>query len=209
MAKGINDAIVDFLRRPVTSVLGDEEDESVVDARRTVTAWIVDIAQDPTSRGFLVEKLQVALEGTGARTWGEVLDKMPSDHVDEWLVSGARSEAAETLLRRGGHPPLVEPAGSTHRNARELAPRGIREQAGAGDERPGLGDGSKPRSPRSSSKSTSQAGSNRRSWIFHRRRWKTWCGKSPIRSSASSFGSAIYWAVIIGTALVILNLILS
>ena len=98
MAKGINDAIVDFLRRPVTSVLGDEEDESVVDARRTVTAWIVDIAQDPTSRGFLVEKLQVALEGMGARTWGEVLDKMPSDHVDEWLVNGARSEAAETLL---------------------------------------------------------------------------------------------------------------
>ena len=99
MAKGINDAIVDFLRRPVTSVLGDEEDESVVDARRTVTAWIVDIAQDPTSRGFLVEKLQVALEGVGARTWGEVLEKLPSDRVAEWLVSGARSEAGETLCR--------------------------------------------------------------------------------------------------------------
>ena len=99
MAKGINDAIVDFLRRPVTSVLGDEEDESVVDARRTVTAWIVDIAQDPTSRGFLVEKLEVALEGVGARTWGEVLDKLPSDRVAEWLVSGARSEAAQTLCR--------------------------------------------------------------------------------------------------------------
>jgi uncharacterized membrane protein YheB (UPF0754 family) len=99
MAKGINDAIVDFLRRPVTSVLGDEEDESVVDARRTVTAWIVDIAQDPTSRGFLVEKLEVALEGAGARTWGEVLDKLPSDRVAEWLVSGARSEAAQTLCR--------------------------------------------------------------------------------------------------------------
>jgi uncharacterized membrane protein YheB (UPF0754 family) len=99
MAKGINDAIVDFLRRPVASVLGDEEDESVVDARRTITAWIVDIAQDPTSREFLVEKLQGALEGVGARTWGEVLEKLPSDRVAEWLVSGARSEAAETLCR--------------------------------------------------------------------------------------------------------------
>ena len=99
MAKGINDAIVDFLRRPVASVLGDEEDESVVDARRTVTSWIVDIVQDPTSRGFLVEKLEVALEGVGARTWGEVLAKLPSDRVAEWLVSGARSEAAETLCR--------------------------------------------------------------------------------------------------------------
>ena len=99
MAKGINDAIVDFLRRPVTSVLGDEEDKSVVEARRTVTAWIVDIAQDPTSRGFLVEKLEVALAGVGARTWGEVLERMPSDRVAEWLVRGARSEAAETLCR--------------------------------------------------------------------------------------------------------------
>ena len=99
MAKGINDAIVDFLRRPVTSVLGDEEDESVVDARRTVTAWIVDIAQDPSSRGFLVEKLEAALEGVGARTWGEVLEKLPPDRVAEWLVSGARSEAAQTLCR--------------------------------------------------------------------------------------------------------------
>ena len=99
MARGINDAIVDFLRRPVTSVLGDEEDQSVVDARRTVTTWILDIAQDPASREFLVEKLQVALEGVGARTWGEVLAKLPPDRVAEWLVGAARSEAAETLFR--------------------------------------------------------------------------------------------------------------
>ena len=99
MAKGINDAIVDFLRRPVASVLGGEEDESVVDARRTATAWIVDIAQDPTSREFLVEKLEVALEGVGARTWGQVLEKLPPDRVAEWLISGVRSEAAETLCR--------------------------------------------------------------------------------------------------------------
>lgn len=99
MAKGINDAIVDFLRRPVASVVGGEEDQSVVDARQTVTEWIIDIAQDPTSREFLVEKLEVALEGVGARTWGQVLEKVPPDRVAEWLVSGARSEAAETLCR--------------------------------------------------------------------------------------------------------------
>jgi uncharacterized membrane protein YheB (UPF0754 family) len=99
MARGINDAIVDFLRRPVASVLGGEEDESIVDARQTVSAWIVDIAQDPTSREFLVEKLEVALEGVGARTWGQVLEKLPPDRVAEWLVSGARSKAAETLCR--------------------------------------------------------------------------------------------------------------
>ena len=99
MAKGINDAIVDFLRRPVTSVLGGEEDESVVDARRTVTEWILGVAQDPSSRGFLVEKLEVALDGVGARTWGEVFENLPPERLAEWLVSGARSEAANTLCR--------------------------------------------------------------------------------------------------------------
>ena len=99
MAKGINDAIVDFLRRPVASVLGGEEDPSVVDARRTLTGWFVGMAQDPTSRGFLVEKLEAALDGMGARTWGEVFEKLPPERLAEWLVSGARSEAAETLCR--------------------------------------------------------------------------------------------------------------
>ncbi len=99
MAEGIRDAIVDFLRRPVTSVLGGEDDESVVDARGTVAGWIVGIAQDPNSRGFLVEKLEVALDGVGARTWGEVFDKLPPERLAEWLVTGARSEAAERLCR--------------------------------------------------------------------------------------------------------------
>ena len=99
MARGINDAIVDFLRRPVASVLGDEDDEAVVEARHTIAVWIVGIAQDPTSRAFLVEKLESALEGMGARTWGDVFEKLPPERVAEWLVSGARSEAAETLYR--------------------------------------------------------------------------------------------------------------
>ena len=99
MAKGINDAIVDFLRRPVTAVMGGEEDESIVDARRTVTTWIVGVAQDPSSRSFLVEKLEVALDSVGAQTWGDIFEKLPPERLAEWLVSGARSEAAETLFR--------------------------------------------------------------------------------------------------------------
>lgn len=99
MARGINDAIVDFLRRPVVSVLGEPDDESVVLARRTISAWIVELAQDPISRGFLVEKLKIGLEGLGVRTWGEVFERLPPERLAEWLVSGARSEVASTLFR--------------------------------------------------------------------------------------------------------------
>ena len=99
MAQGINDAIVDFLRKPVASVLGGQDDPSVVDARQTLTGWFVGIAQDPASRAFLVEKLEGALDGMGARTWGEVFEKLPPERLADWLVGAARSEAAETLYR--------------------------------------------------------------------------------------------------------------
>ena len=99
MARGINDAIVDFLRRPVVSVLGAPDDPSVLDARGTIVGWFVGLAQDRASRSFVVEKLKVALDKMGARTWGEVFEKLPPDRVAEWLVAGARSEPATTLYR--------------------------------------------------------------------------------------------------------------
>ncbi len=97
MAKGVNDAIVDFLRRPVSSVLGEPDDPSVLDARETLVQWLVGIAKDPATRQFLVEKLESGLEKAGARTWGEVFEKLPPDTITEWLLKGARSEAARAL----------------------------------------------------------------------------------------------------------------
>jgi uncharacterized membrane protein YheB (UPF0754 family) len=103
LSRGINDAIVDFLRRPVTSVLGTFEDESVVEARHTVTLWLVGIAKDEDTRKFLVEKLESGLKSAGARTWGEVFEKLPPDTITEWLVKGARSEAADGLYNDAAH----------------------------------------------------------------------------------------------------------
>lgn len=97
MAKSVNEAIVDFLRRPVRSVLGEPGSASVADARETLSAWIVGMARDPQTRGFLVEKLQEGMEKVGGRTWGEVLRNVPTERVAGWLVEAARSDAA----RRG------------------------------------------------------------------------------------------------------------
>jgi uncharacterized membrane protein YheB (UPF0754 family) len=97
MAKGVNDAIVDFLRRPVASVLGEPDDPSVLEARETLVEWLVGIAKDPATRQLLVEKLESGLEKAGARTWGEIFEKLPADTITEWLVKGARSDAARAL----------------------------------------------------------------------------------------------------------------
>ncbi|HSM60212.1 MAG TPA: DUF445 family protein [Longimicrobiales bacterium] len=101
MSRGVNEAIVDFLRRPVSEVLGDPEEPSVVDARRTLTGWVVGMARDPASREFLVEKLHAGLEKAGARTWGEALERVPRDRLSEWIVAAARSEAAARAYREG------------------------------------------------------------------------------------------------------------
>jgi uncharacterized membrane protein YheB (UPF0754 family) len=99
MARGVNEAVVDFLRRPVQSVLGAPDSDNVVEARKTLAGWVVGMAQDPQSRAFLVEKLQTALEKAGARTWGELLERVPPERIQEWIVRGARSETSEKVLR--------------------------------------------------------------------------------------------------------------
>jgi len=100
MARGVNDAIVDFLRRPVVSVLGSHDDPSIQEAQATVAGWAVGVARDPGTRAFLVEKLETALDRAGERTWGEVLERIPPETLSRWMATAARSEAARTLLRR-------------------------------------------------------------------------------------------------------------
>jgi hypothetical protein len=85
----------------VREVLGGPEDESVLEARATLTGWVVGMARDPGSREFLVEKLHAGLEKAGARTWGEVLERVPTDRIAEFLVLAARSESARDALETG------------------------------------------------------------------------------------------------------------
>lgn len=101
MARGVNQAIVDFLRRPVASVLGEPGDASVVEARGTLSGWAVEMARDSTTRDFMVEKLHAGLEKAGARTWGEVLERVPPERLASWIVAAARSEAAGKAYRVG------------------------------------------------------------------------------------------------------------
>ncbi len=99
MARGVNDAVVDFLRRPVVSVLGTSDDETVVEARQTLAGWIIDVARDPATRAFLTEKLEQAMEKAGTRTWGEVLEKVPTERIAQWVTTAARAEPAEVVYR--------------------------------------------------------------------------------------------------------------
>ena len=99
MARSVNDAIVDFLRRPVASVLGQPGDDSVEQVKDTVTGWVVDVARDPGTSEFLVEKLRSTLGAAEDRTWGELLGKLSADRVADALVAAARSPEARSVYR--------------------------------------------------------------------------------------------------------------
>jgi hypothetical protein len=97
IARGVNEAIVDLLRRPVADVLGNADEPSVADARATLGGWVIGMARDPETRAFVVEKLHGGIERAGAKTWGEVLERIPPDRIADALIAAARSDAATRM----------------------------------------------------------------------------------------------------------------
>jgi uncharacterized membrane protein YheB (UPF0754 family) len=115
MARSVNDAIVDFLRRPVVSVLGRAGDPSVVQARETVADWVLGVARDPATSEFLVDKLRSTLGAAEDRTWGDLLGRVSPEQVARAVTSAARSEEARNVYReaaaRGARHLLDRPVG--------------------------------------------------------------------------------------------------
>jgi uncharacterized membrane protein YheB (UPF0754 family) len=97
MARGVNNAIVDFLAKPVVSVLGEPQDEAVRSAKETMAGWVLSLARDQQTRVFLVEKLRTALAAAEHRTWGDVFRHLPPERVADALVAAARSERAREM----------------------------------------------------------------------------------------------------------------
>lgn len=94
MARGVNNAIVDFLEKPVVSVLGGPTDPSVEEAKTTLAGWGLSLARDPHTRTFLVDKLRATLAGAERRTWGDIFRHVPPEKGADAIISALRSERA-------------------------------------------------------------------------------------------------------------------
>ena len=125
---GISDAIADFLNRPITEVLGDPDDPAVARSTEAVVDWVVDLARDPATHGFVIEKVEAGLTRASGRTWGELLEGVPRDRLAQWLVRAARSDIASAIYRASsrrlaaavmerpiGRPARLLPAGTPRR----------------------------------------------------------------------------------------------
>jgi uncharacterized membrane protein YheB (UPF0754 family) len=100
MARSVNDAIVDFLRRPVVSVLGRSGDPSVEQAKGTMAGWAVAMARAPQTTDFLVDKLRSTLGAAEQRTWGDLFGRVSPDRVADAVVAAARSDEARSAYRQ-------------------------------------------------------------------------------------------------------------
>jgi uncharacterized membrane protein YheB (UPF0754 family) len=100
MARSVNEAIVDFLRRPVVSVLGTPDDPSVQEAKATIAGWAVAMAGAPQTGEFLMDKLRATLGAAEERTWGQLLGRVSPERVADALVAAARSAEAGRAYRQ-------------------------------------------------------------------------------------------------------------
>jgi len=125
LAKNVNDGIVEFLRRPTTSVLGELGDPQVSAALDSIAGWLIRAARDEGSRGFLLDQLEGAIGRLGERSWADVLRVVPADRVASWLAVGLESEAGRTLFDSIADPVadriLETPIGRVDRFLREDA----------------------------------------------------------------------------------------
>ena len=99
IARSVNNAIVDFLGRPVTAVLGGTGDPSVVEARDTLADWMLRMARETQTRTFLVNRLRATLDAAEQQTWGDVFRRIPPDRVADAIVAAARSERARAFYQ--------------------------------------------------------------------------------------------------------------
>lgn len=99
MARKVNDAVVDFLRRPIESVLGRPGDPNVEQAKDTISEWALSLARSPGTQAFLIDKLHATLRATEERTWGDVFRHLPPDAIADTFVAAARSERARRIYR--------------------------------------------------------------------------------------------------------------
>jgi uncharacterized membrane-anchored protein YjiN (DUF445 family) len=120
MARGVNEAIVEFLRRPVVDVLGEPGEPRVESALDSLAVWVSGAARDTGVRAFLLDRAEAGLLRLGERSWGEVVRLIPAERLGGWLATGLASdtglelygETRDRIVDRLLHQPIGALGGS-------------------------------------------------------------------------------------------------
>ena len=97
MARGVNEAIVEYLRRPVVDVLGAPDDARVQSTLYSLSVWMARTARDTEVRTFLLDRIESGILTLRERSWGDLVRIVPADKVGGWLESGLSSDTGRKL----------------------------------------------------------------------------------------------------------------
>ena len=107
IARGVNGAIVEFLRRPITRVLGNPGDPQVRNVHEAVTEWIVRTARDASARDFLLDQAEETVIRLGERSWADAMRLLPAGRLGAWIVAALRTEPGQRLLDAAKEPTVA------------------------------------------------------------------------------------------------------
>lgn len=117
IARSVNQAINNFLRRPLSHHIDYLGPERVIGIKDTVQDNIVAGLRDLGTRAYAIDRLDQSLRGLENKTWGELLDHLPpeqaaslasdaasSDRVREWLEDAIKGAVTGLLDKPIGKP---------------------------------------------------------------------------------------------------------
>ena len=125
MTRNVNEAVVEFLRRPTSKVLGGEGGHHLESTLDSIAKWLVAGARNSASRSFLLDQIEGLLARLGERSWADVLRAVPAERVAGWAAVGLRSDPGRVLFDSVAEPladrMLNSPVGRLDRFLRENA----------------------------------------------------------------------------------------
>jgi uncharacterized membrane protein YheB (UPF0754 family) len=135
VAKSVNDAVVSFLRKPMSDHMERLGAERIEGVKKTAAEYVATIVRDPATRRYGIEKLDQALQAAEGRTWGDLLKYIPPDQAADWVSEAMRdpkmrgwiAEGLSTALtalvdRRIGRPASLLPEGGVSQISERLSP---------------------------------------------------------------------------------------
>jgi uncharacterized membrane protein YheB (UPF0754 family) len=134
VARSINDAVVNFLQRPLAEHLANLGPERRDRIAETAANYAARALRDPATRAFAIDRLDAALAAAEHRTLGDVLRHIPPDRAAIWLARAAGTPEVRAWLEEGvsaalaglldrpiGRPSAWLPEGASERIATQLS----------------------------------------------------------------------------------------
>ncbi len=118
VTQAVNDAIVRFLRQPLSERIRRLGPDRRAALERTLGEWLIRVTREPSTRAVIARTVDRALEAAEQRTWGEVVGMLPPKQVSTLLgdaLAAPRSQARVTravrqIARRILDRPVGRPA---------------------------------------------------------------------------------------------------